>query len=38
LLRLPGAAAHALEQRASGHKQFPFYALELEDAENGAAR
>jgi len=32
LLRLPGAAAHALEQRASGHKQFPFYELELENA------
>jgi citrate synthase len=32
LLRLPGAAAHALEQQASGHKQFPFYELELESA------
>ena len=32
LLRLPGAAAHALEQRAAGHKQFPFYELELEGA------
>jgi citrate synthase len=29
LLRLPGAAAHALEQRERGHKQFPFFALEL---------
>lgn len=28
LLRLPGAAAHALEQRAYGHKKFPFFALE----------
>jgi citrate synthase len=36
LLRLPGAAAHALEQRAAGHKQFPFYELEL-DATSGAA-
>jgi citrate synthase len=36
LLRLPGAAAHALEQRESGHKRFPFYALELEDAAGGA--
>jgi citrate synthase len=36
LLRLPGAAAHALEQRASGHKQFPFYELELEDPKSGA--
>jgi citrate synthase len=32
LLRLPGAAAHALEQRAAGHKHFPFYELELEGA------
>ena len=32
LLRLPGAAAHALEQRRYGHKTFPFFALELADA------
>jgi citrate synthase len=38
LLRLPGAAAHALEQRASGHKQFPFYELELEAPASGAAK
>lgn len=31
LLRLPGAAAHALEQRALGHKGFPFFALDLQD-------
>lgn len=31
LLRLPGAAAHALEQRRHGHKNFPFFALELVD-------
>lgn len=31
LLRLPGAAAHALEQKRYGHKQFPFYPIELED-------
>jgi citrate synthase len=31
LLRLPGAAAHALEQRAAGHKRFPFYELDLLD-------
>ena len=31
LLRLPGAAAHALEQRSQGHKGFPFFALELAD-------
>jgi len=36
LLRLPGAAAHALEQRALGHKQFPFYELELEGTIGGA--
>lgn len=30
LLRLPGAAAHALEQRGYGHKKFPFFAVELE--------
>jgi citrate synthase len=30
LLRLPGAAAHALEQRQFGHKKFPFGTLELE--------
>lgn len=31
LLRLPGAAAHALEQRRIGHKRFPFFRLELLD-------
>ncbi len=31
LLRLPGAAAHALEQGRQGFRQFPFYAVELED-------
>ena len=31
LLRLPGAAAHALEQRERGHKSFPFFALDLQD-------
>ena len=30
LLRLPGAAAHALEQRNIGHKSFPFFQLELD--------
>lgn len=29
LLRLPGVAAHALEQREQGYKKFPFYSLEL---------
>ncbi len=31
MLRLPGAAAHALEQRRLGHRNFPFFALDLED-------
>jgi citrate synthase len=30
LLRLPGAAAHALEQRPMGYKKFPFGVVELE--------
>lgn len=29
LLRLPGAAVHALEQRALGPKRFPFFELDL---------
>ncbi|MBI3346369.1 MAG: citryl-CoA lyase [Burkholderiales bacterium] len=37
LLRLPGAAAHALEQREQGHKSFPFFALDLQDDPGGAA-
>ncbi|MFM2450370.1 MAG: hypothetical protein RIS44_2820 [Pseudomonadota bacterium] len=36
LLRLPGAAAHALEQRRFGHKTFPFFGLELDPAEKDA--
>lgn len=31
LLRLPGAAAHSLEQARYGFKRFPFYPVELED-------
>ncbi len=31
LLRLPGAAAHALEQSQYGHKKFPFFDIELEN-------
>lgn len=31
LLRLPGAAAHALEQKSHGYKKFPFFAVELTD-------
>lgn len=30
LLRLPGAAAHALEQGQSGFRNFPFYTVELQ--------
>jgi citrate synthase len=37
LLRLPGAAAHALEQRERGHKSFPFFALDLQDDPGAAA-
>ncbi|MCC2637570.1 MAG: hypothetical protein K0Q68_1289 [Moraxellaceae bacterium] len=37
LLRLPGAAAHALEQRQQGYKQFPFGSVTLEDASREAA-
>jgi len=32
LLRLPGAAAHAIEQAEFGHKQFPFYDIDLAEA------
>ena len=42
LLRLPGAAVHALEQKDYGHKNFPFFRVELENdpgpADNSAAR
>jgi citrate synthase len=31
LLRLPGAAAHALEQQQNGHRKFPFYEIALEE-------
>ena len=32
LLRLPGAAAHALEQwQDYGHKKFPFFGIDLQD-------
>ncbi len=31
LLRLPGAAAHALEQRSYGHKSFPFGEIVSEE-------
>lgn len=35
LLRLPGAAAHALEQTEYGHKNFPFFDLSLENDPKG---
>ncbi len=31
LLRLPGAAVHALEQKEYGHKNFPFFSISLEN-------
>ena len=31
LLRLPGAAVHALEQKSYGYKNFPFFQVELEN-------
>lgn len=31
LLRLPGAAVHALEQRDGGYRNFPFFRVELEN-------
>ncbi len=37
LLRLPGAAAHALEQKKLGHKNFPFFELDLLDDPARAA-
>lgn len=33
LLRLPGAAAHALEQKPLGYKKFPFGSVQLETGE-----
>ncbi len=38
LLRLPGAAAHALEQRAQGFRQFPFFDIELDNDPGPAAK
>ncbi|MFO1227278.1 citryl-CoA lyase [Roseateles sp.] len=38
LLRLPGAAAHALEQQESNYQAFPFFKLELlDDPARGGA-
>jgi citrate synthase len=36
-MRLPGAAAHALEQRELGYKKFPFGVVELTDCPGGEA-
>ncbi len=38
LLRLPGAAAHSLEQKKYGHKNFPFYSIQLENQNNEGPR
>jgi citrate synthase len=43
LLRLPGAAAHALEQGESGFRRFPFFSLDIVNdpgpqANHGASR
>lgn len=39
LLRLPGAAAHALEQEANGFRNFPFYDVNLtNDPDNKEAK
>ena len=39
LLRLPGAAAHALEQGSHSFRKFPFFELDLQnDPDNAAAR
>ena len=35
ILRLPGAAAHALEQKKLGHKKFPFFQNEFETSHAG---
>ena len=35
LLRLPGAAAHALEQKQISHRNFPFFSLELAENAGG---
>ncbi|MET0595337.1 MAG: citryl-CoA lyase [Polyangiaceae bacterium] len=38
LLRLPGAAAHALEQAGFGHKRFPWFEIDLEANPESQAR
>lgn len=38
LLRLPGAAAHALEQAGQSFRQFPFFELDLQNDPGPAAK
>lgn len=38
LFRLPGAAAHALEQKEQGFRQFPFFSLDLQDDPGPAVK
>jgi citrate synthase len=38
LLRLPGAAAHALEQARFGHRCFPWYEIDLESSDESQAK
>jgi citrate synthase len=38
LLRLPGAAVHALEQGQLGHKKFPFYEIEFAPPKTSPAQ
>lgn len=37
MLRLPGAASHALEQQRQGFRQFPFFSLDLQNDPANAA-
>ena len=38
MLRLPGAAAHALEQQRQGFRQFPFFSLDLQNDPGAPSR
>lgn len=38
LLRLPGAAMHALEQQRRKYTEFPFYAVELQDGQAAGSK
>jgi citrate synthase len=37
LLRLPGAAAHALEQKRHDYRTFPFFRLDMENGSETEA-